>query len=399
MGFLRLDDLSDFLKALRLSEKDSVAVIDHRGAFLAHTDTANVHERRYEPKKDLLVGKEGLRILPPEKSGGPFYLVSRKIKSPEWTVLYYRDIRDTEAFVLDVALRFLAAGLIAGILCILFAIYFRNLFNRPLQKLLGGLGSMAEGQFEERLAVKAWKEYDAIAEAFNSMAEKLHRREEKIVQSVKEKEVLIKEVHHRVKNNLQIISSLLHLQSAEILDPRDRELLEVSQDRVRSMALIHELLYQSEDLSSIDMAEYGRRLVWTLSNAARNTNPSVGALEIALNFDPLKLNLDEALPCGLIINELVTNALKYAFTGFSAADGEKPRLSVDFLCQGEAVRLVVADNGRGLPAGTDPETSGTLGFSLVRSLTKQLRGTYRIESLRGLAVAVVFPLSVAEAKA
>jgi PAS domain S-box-containing protein len=210
--------------------------------------------------------------------------------------------------------------------------------------------------------------------------------EEQIKASLKEKEVLLKEIHHRVKNNLQIISSLLSLQGSEILDPKASQRFKESQDRVKAMALIHERLYQSPDLAKIDFAGYVRNLTGHLVRSYRvNSN----AIRLNMEVESVPMNLDVAIPCGLIINELVSNALKYAFP-----DGSGGEIQVRFGEQnGHGLRLTVKDSGIGFPAGMDPENSDSLGLKLVRSLTEQLGGSVSFCSRAGLQCDITIPRS------
>jgi PAS domain S-box-containing protein len=208
--------------------------------------------------------------------------------------------------------------------------------------------------------------------------------EEQIKSSLKEKEVLLKEIHHRVKNNLQIISSLLNLQSAEIEDPTASQKFRESQDRVKAMALIHERLYQSSDLAKIDFAGYVRSLTGHLLRSYR-----VDANKIRLNLevDSVPMNLDVAIPCGLIINELVSNAFKYAFP-----DGETGEIRVNFGEENDhALKLIVRDSGIGFPEGGNPEDSDSLGLKLVHSLTEQLGGAIRYVNQNGFVCDISIP--------
>ncbi|MDJ0518763.1 MAG: PAS domain S-box protein [Trichodesmium sp. MO_231.B1] len=195
------------------------------------------------------------------------------------------------------------------------------------------------------------------------------RNEEQIKASLAEKEVLLKEIHHRVKNNLQVISSLLRLQSRYIQDANVMEMLKESQNRVRSMALVHEHLYQSKDLSRIDFSEYIRNLASHIFQAYE-----VKARGVKLNVKvvPVSLNIDTVVPCGLIINELVSNSLKYAFPEESVGD-----ISIDFNYEQNNQNkfiLQVSDNGIGFPEDLDYQNSGSLGLRLVCSLVRQLKG-------------------------
>ena len=210
------------------------------------------------------------------------------------------------------------------------------------------------------------------------------RAQEQIKSSLNEKEVLLKEIHHRVKNNLQIICSLLSLQAAEIEDPKACQTFRESQDRVKAMALIHERLYQSRDLASIDFAGYVRNLTGHL---LRSYKINSSAVRLDLKVDSVPMNLDVAIPCGLIINELVSNALKYAFP-----DGRGGEIVIRFCDEnGQGLGLTVRDDGIGFPAGSNPEDSESLGLKLVRSLTDQLGGSVSYCSQNGFQCDIRIP--------
>ncbi len=209
--------------------------------------------------------------------------------------------------------------------------------------------------------------------------------EEQIKASLKEKEVLLKEIHHRVKNNLQIICSLLSLQSNEIEDKKACQRFKESQDRVKAMALIHERLYQSGDLAKIDFAGYVRNLTGHLLRSYR-VNSS--AIRLNLEVDSVPMNLDVAIPCGLIINELVSNSLKYAFPN-GRSGGE---ISIRFADENShGLKLVVSDNGVGFAEDTNPENSESLGLKLVRSLTDQLGGNVSYRNQEGFQCEIRIP--------
>ncbi|MEG5058033.1 MULTISPECIES: EAL domain-containing protein [unclassified Microcoleus] len=209
------------------------------------------------------------------------------------------------------------------------------------------------------------------------------RDEDRIKASLAEKEVLLKEIHHRVKNNLQVISSLLKLQSRYIQDSRVSEMLKESQNRVRSMALVHEQLYQSKDLSNIDFAEYIQNLAHNLFQAYEIPTEGVN---LQTNIAPCSLNIDTAVPCGLIINELVTNSLKYAFTG-----QVQGKIKIDFtLDENRVCVLAVSDSGIGFPQELDYRKARTLGLRLVGSLVKQIRGEIELLETAGTTFQITF---------
>jgi len=215
------------------------------------------------------------------------------------------------------------------------------------------------------------------------------RAEGQLKTSLAEKEVLLKEVHHRVKNNLQVISSLLHLQSKQTKDPETLGMFLESMYRVRSMALVHERLYQSEDLSGVDAAEYFRDLA---SYLHRSYGATSGQVSLKVDVDPVSLGIDVAIPCGLIISELVSNALKHAFP-----DGRPGQVLVRLhLAQGRGCTLVVGDDGIGLPEDLDLETTESLGLHLVSRLVAQLEGSINLDRSGGTTYKITFPCAISE---
>lgn len=210
--------------------------------------------------------------------------------------------------------------------------------------------------------------------------------EEQIQASLLEKEVLLKEIYHRVKNNLQVISSLLSLQSAYIKDEHDLVIFKQSQQRIASMALVHEKLYQSQDLARINFGEYIRDLVTDLFTAYE-VNEDAIALNINID-DGVFLGLDTAIPCSLIIHELVSNSLKYAFP--SGGDGT---IYIEIhQNQDRHVTLVVGDDGIGLPPNFSFKNIASLGWQLVDALINQISGNINIQGARGVECQVTFTL-------
>lgn len=210
------------------------------------------------------------------------------------------------------------------------------------------------------------------------------RAEQEITLSLKEKEVLLKEIHHRVKNNLQIITSLLNLQSAQIKDPDAIMLFRESQSRVRSMALIHEKLYQSKDLARIDFESYLRDLIVYLFRSYA-ANPE--QIRAHIQSQDMFLGIDTAIPCGLIISELVTNALKYAFP-----QGRRGNLDISLAPEDDGhLCLLVKDDGVGFPPNFDWRESDSLGLQLVSTLSSQLHGTIHVDGVNGTSFKITFP--------
>jgi PAS domain S-box-containing protein len=194
----------------------------------------------------------------------------------------------------------------------------------------------------------------------------------KIREALKEKEVLLQEVHHRVKNNLQVISSMLNLQRRFVDDQKMLDVLEESQNRISTMSFIHESLYQNSDFSSIGFADYLERLTQNLIQSYSNISARV---ELTSQLDDIYINLKQAIPCGLIVNELVSNCLKYAFKG-----RETGKIFLRVEKKGDELEIEVADNGVGLPDNFDIETNESLGVYLVQALTDQLDGALVVDN-------------------
>lgn len=213
-------------------------------------------------------------------------------------------------------------------------------------------------------------------------------KDEKIKSSLAEKEILLKEIHHRVKNNLQVISSLLNLQSANIKDDVYKDLLKESQNRIRTMALIHEKLYQSQDFTKIDFRSYVNDLVRGLMSSLSVRNHYV---DFNIQIDRIGLNVTKAVPCGLVINELVTNALKHAFNGSTNSQG---KISIKFsLIKSNQIELIIKDNGVGMDVNFDFSSAESLGLKLVKILVEdQLEGNLELINNQGTMFIISFAL-------
>jgi PAS domain S-box-containing protein len=208
--------------------------------------------------------------------------------------------------------------------------------------------------------------------------------EEQLKISLHEKEILLAEIHHRVKNNLQIVSSLLSLQSGHVTDSNVLSAIQDSQSRVRSMALIHDQLYQSRDITRIDFSVYLKNLTQSLLLTYAQLTSYVN---LRVNAEKVHFAIETAIPCGLIVNELVTNSLKHAFEKGVAGE-VKVELSLE---QGDRCLMIVSDNGRGLPEDLDVRTSKSLGLRLVRELAEsQLMGGLEVSSNKGTEFRISF---------
>ncbi|WP_304241971.1 transporter substrate-binding domain-containing protein [Gracilinema caldarium] len=210
-----------------------------------------------------------------------------------------------------------------------------------------------------------------------------HDMQEQLARSLREKETLLREIHHRVKNNLQVVSSLIHLQSAALNNEQDRGLLEETQQRIRTMAQVHELLYRSDRFSSIEMTDYLEQLLDELSSAYYETRVRV---EVQMDIDPMEVSIDIATPLGLIFNEAVTNAFKYAYGG-----REKGELRISLKRHKNGLRcFTIADDGPGLPENWQEKAKTSLGFTLIETLVQQIKGHLEVLGTAGTTLIITF---------
>jgi PAS domain S-box-containing protein len=215
--------------------------------------------------------------------------------------------------------------------------------------------------------------------------EALRTKQVALSQSLREREVLLQEVHHRVKNNLQVISSLIHMQTRRLDDAATRDALEECQTRVLAIALIHEQLYQAKDYSQVQFSDYVRNLAGNVFHA---TGTSRTAVSLELAIEQIPLSVDRAIPCGLVVNELITNALKHGFK-----DGRTGTIRVELRSHGEReLSLTVQDDGVGLPADFDLERVESMGLRLVSTLSEQLDARLVIRGDHGASFQLLFPV-------
>ncbi|MBZ5604620.1 MAG: response regulator [Acidobacteriia bacterium] len=276
-----------------------------------------------------------------------------------------------------------------------------------LREVRGDMGDVPEfavimltGLADEQTAVEAMKAgaqdylvkdritpeglHSAIQRAMEKVAllRDLKRERDRIAASLAEKEVLLKEVHHRVKNNLQVIASLLRLQADSLPDPVPAAALRESQNRVESMALVHEQLYHTRDLREINLAEHVALLAQNLFHIYGD--PARLSYTVAVEATPL--GVDQAIPASLILNELISNSLKHAFP-----DGRAGAVRIEGGRSGGCISMAVSDNGAGIPAHVDLARSKSLGLEIVRILTRQLKGSFEVERGNGTSFRIHFP--------
>ena len=270
----------------------------------------------------------------------------------------------------------IGSGLVFGIVILL--LLEKNVLSRLsfLSSNVSAIGTT--GDRSMRVFMTGKDELSSLAAVINSMLEELEKAEE-----AKKKQLLLKEIYHRVKNNLQIVMSLMSLQSQKVKDKEIVEIFKDSQNRIKSMALIHERLFKSKDLAGIHFKDYIQDLA---NNLLRSYGVNDGSINLRLDAEDAIMNLDTANPCGLIVNELVSNSLKHAFP-----EGRIGELLIKFNSENnEMLTLIVRDNGIGFPEDIDFRKTNTLGMQLVMSLVSQLMGTIELDRNNGTEFKITF---------
>lgn len=255
-----------------------------------------------------------------------------------------------------------------------------------IHEILNVVMHLANLKYEKKALVSHKKnDLDALAVGINMLGEELQAS----TVSLQEKETLLKEIHHRVKNNLQVISSLLSLQSEKITHPDLLKIFMESQNRIRAMALVHEKLYESSDLSRIDFTRYMRSFLIHM-NTSYNLNPRHVQMHVDFNEESHYFKIDTAIACGLILNELISNSCKYAFP-----DDRKGNIYLNFKPEDQNTScttylLQVADDGVGIPEAIDIHNTDSLGLQLITMLTRQIQGTLDLDRTRGSRFTIRF---------
>ncbi len=242
--------------------------------------------------------------------------------------------------------------------------------------------AQANDELELRVKQRTAELVQANQDLQREIAERIHA-EQRVQASLLEKEILLKEVYHRVKNNLQVVSSMLRLQARYIHDPQVAKAFKDSQNRIHSIALVHEKLYRTEELARIDLVAYTRSLV---SHLARLYGAESQGISLNVQGDGIFVDLDTAIPCGLILNELVANSLQHAFPPGVAGE-IRVTLAANDVGQ---LAITVSDSGVGLGPVSDLDEVETLGLKLVSTLVEQLEGSLKIEEKRGTTFRMTF---------
>jgi two-component sensor histidine kinase len=385
IGVLDLHFLSDYVRNIVLHEGYLVALADSQGTFVAHSDVERVDRSEslaWPPSLKESMTREGAPGREMDFEDGRYLVSAAQVPGKRWIAIAAEPISTIQGTITRVQRSVIAV--LAAIMAIIVVVCSAAAIvtGRALRSITAGLHSIAKGDFGHAPPRMAISEFRMLADDFAVMAEAVRVREERLTNSIAQKELLLKEIHHRVKNNLQLVESLLSLESRRA-DPGSRASLGRAMERVDVLAAIHERLYQSEDLGELRFDLYLRSLAIGLA----------GAVRLSIETDEIVLEMNQAIPFGLIANELLTNAIKHAV----ASDSNPIRVRLTALGGGEGggsarAELEIADGGPGFPPDFDPRTCDSLGIKLVLSLVDQIGGDWKLSPGPGARWRISFPV-------
>lgn len=266
-------------------------------------------------------------------------------------------------------------GLGGILIAVVIGVSLTNHLTKPINLLLRGIRRIENDEYDRPVEVVSQDEFGQLTRTFNKLVSNIE-------ENLREKEALLSEIHHRVKNNLAVISGLLQLEQLNTGDDRTEHLLKNSQLRIHSMATVHELMYKAKNFNRLPFDEFVLTMVASIKEMYTEESSNI---EVQYDVDNIKLNVNQAVPCGLIINELVTNAFKHAYP-----NGGGGTLKVSVKEKNEQVCLTISDNGVGFPEDVMQNKNGSLGFTLVEILTKQIEADLHFGEMNGTQISVVF---------
>jgi len=350
---------------------------------LADGSVAKPLEYKIKAKPATLAahGEQGM-IVSVDYRGVPVLAAYRHIRiSSEqgWGLVVKTDMAEALVAINNDKIYFVVIGLVCVLLVVGLVTLIASRISRPILKLTKTVQHVEEGNLNIQSQIATSDEVGILAHAFNKMLDNINA-------SFKEKEVLLNEINHRVKNNMQLIAGLLRLQSEGVEDKHLLSLFNESQNRIKSMALIHEDLYTGKDLARVDLGRYTRILTARL---IKSFGVDSSRILTSININGIFLSVNYAIPCGLILNELFTNSVKYAFPLDRLKDRDG-QICIDCRSNGAEHTLVFSDNGVGIPEDLDIQKVQTLGLDLVKSLTQQLKGTIELNRDNGTEFKITF---------
>lgn len=392
VGYLNLRFLNAIIHKFYAGKEVQVGIVDDDGNLIAHSNVEYVNQRtNIKNLKSIRLGALGNQITLEEKFENIDHLVSvDMVHATGWVVGVFEP--SDEAFS---TIRITGYLMLAGILIALF--FWIGISYWSLKKILRSIRSfekeskkIADGDYVLEPEKVSLIEFQGLANGFETMSKKIAERErdlkdsnEKLEELLKENKILFREVHHRVKNNLQIVSSLLSLQASYVKDENVLKILKEARARIQSIALVHQKIYQNDNFTDLNfknyMDEMASYLVSSFSMDLKN-------IEIVKEIEPVVLDLDTTIYLSMIINELIINSYKYAFQNNNGG-----KITIKFYSDSQKhYVLIVSDNGIGLPESVDFKNPKTLGLDLVMGLTESLSGTIEVQRNQGTTFLIRF---------
>jgi len=390
-GYLNLIWLSRLSNSLGNEQITSLSIVDRYGTVIASRDKAFVEEQYSIANTELFAWaqKSGKGTLHHRFENNDVITSVNFIPGPNWYVF----ISEPEKSAFRASRDVLFIGLIVAVFAIIGAVLVGYTLGWSIlvsiQLLTEESQQVQAGVYRDIQHASNYAEINRLIETFNAMSDEVQKREiqyeeanRQLEHALQQKEILLKEIHHRVKNNMQIVSSLLSLQADELVCEEDREYFENSRLRIQSMAMVHEKIYQTQGLESLPLKDYLQDLVELIM--ANNQT----FMEYAVTGVAPIISLNQAIPCALSVFEACMNAVKYGKDN----DGYV-KLAIAIQQEEQNwVRIIVKDSGPGFPADFDPAKSRSLGFTLMLGLMDQLKGTFNWYTNQGAVVEFLFPL-------
>lgn len=365
-----IDDHITIISPLRFNKTSSLNIMT------PFSENNNPMEKLFKHNKSQMISDEV------DYRGEKVLASIQTIQDVNWKIITKIDKNEALAsvnYLRTILLSFIAVSIFV---IATFAIFFSRSMSKPIEELTNAAMSIKDGKMIT-VTVNSNDEIQTLANVFNEMTSKLLSTNNELADSLKEKEVLLIEIHHRVKNNLAIILSLLSLQATYITDEKVMYLFKESISRINCMALLHKKLYRFNNFAKINLHDYINSLVEALQNFFGEKDSYI----ITLDIDEINLDFDTLIPCGLIINEIITNIFKHAYD--KSQVNKKINLSIKK--PDKTIILSISDNGKGLPLDFDISQQKGLGMRLIHSLVKQINGTITVHSDQQTVFTITFP--------
>ncbi|MBF0121458.1 MAG: HAMP domain-containing protein [Desulfobacterales bacterium] len=394
-GTIPLSKITKNLSKVKIGDTGFISIIDNEGNILSYPQKDKIFTKIFgngEEADNLISNATSLNsgFVRASILNLDGFFAYTPIKDMRWSIIVtlpYKEFMAAPNSMRNISIIIFTLVLLVGWL-ISFA--FSNKITNPLLKLASATLLISKGDFSQKIDIKSRDEIGRLAVSFNKMTEDLSASIEKEKQLLenekknsKEKEALIREIYHRTNNNMQVIQAMLVLRAAYIQNDEIKRTFSEIENKIHAMGLVHKMLYNSKDLSSINLKEYVHDLVYFL---VQSSNISLDRISLKLNVDPVFLLIDTAIPCGLILNELMSNSLKHAFPGEKIGE-----IAITISKKEEIVEICFSDNGIGVSDDFNFFTQSTLGLKTIITITKhQLKGNIKFEVKSGVTCHIQF---------